>query len=68
MDMARVEDWLSAVPSKYTRKTYKSGLRKFEQFYQKPIEDLLSLGDEETGHTIEVLRVAERERTRSKHM
>jgi len=53
MDMARVEDWLSAIPSKYTRKTYKSGLKKFEQFCQEPIENLLSLSDEETGHTIE---------------
>lgn len=53
MDMAELEDWLSAIPSKYTRKTYKSGIRKFEQFYEKPIEDLLSLSDEETGHIIE---------------
>jgi integrase len=53
MDMAKVEDWLSAIPSKFTRKTYKSGLRKFEQFYQKPIEKLLNLSDEDTGHTIE---------------
>ncbi|MDH5793430.1 MAG: hypothetical protein OEZ18_02565 [Candidatus Bathyarchaeota archaeon] len=53
MDMAKVEDWLSAIPSKYTRKTYKSGLKKFEQFYRKPIESLLSLNDGETGHIIE---------------
>jgi integrase len=53
MDMARIEDWLSAIPSKYTQKTYKSGIKKFEEFYQKPIEDLLSLSDEETGHIIE---------------
>jgi integrase len=53
MDMARVEDWLSAIPSKYTRKTYKSGLRKFEQFYREPIESLLGLSDGETGHIIE---------------
>lgn len=53
MDMARVEDWLSAIPSKYTRKTYKSGLRKFEQFCREPIESLLTLSDAETGHIIE---------------
>jgi integrase len=53
MDMAKVEDWLSAIPSKYTRKTYKSGIRKFEQFYEKPIENMLNLSDEETGHTVE---------------
>ena len=53
MDMARIDDWLSAIPSKYTRKTYKSGIKKFEEFYRKPIEDLLILSDEETGHIIE---------------
>jgi len=53
MDMARIDDWLSAIPSKYTRKTYKSGIKKFEEFYRKPIEDLLNLSDEETGHIIE---------------
>ena len=39
MDMAKVDDWLSAIPSKYTRKTYRSGLKKFEQFYQKPSQE-----------------------------
>ncbi len=53
MDMARIDDWSSAIPSKYTRKTYKSGIKKFEGFYRKPIEDLLNLSDEETGHIIE---------------
>lgn len=53
MDMARIEDWLSAIPSKYTRKTYKSGVKKFEQFYEKPIENLLNLTDEEIGHIVE---------------
>jgi integrase len=53
MDMARIDDWLSAIPSKFTRKTYRSGIKKFEEFYQKPIEDLFNLSDEETGHIIE---------------
>jgi integrase len=53
MDMAKLDDWLSAIPSKYTRKTYRSGLKKFEEFYQKPIENLIELSDEECGHTIE---------------
>ena len=47
MDMAKMEDWLSALPSKYTRKTYKSGIKKFEEFYGKSIESLLNLIDEE---------------------
>lgn len=48
-----MEDWLSAIPSKYTRKTYKSGTKKFEEFYGKPIESLLNLSDEELGHIID---------------
>lgn len=53
MDMAKMEDWLSALPSKYTRKTYKSGIKKFEEFYGKPIESLVDLSDEELGHSID---------------
>jgi site-specific recombinase XerD len=53
MDMAKLEDWLSAIPSKYTRKTYKSGIKKFEGFYGKPIENLLTLSDIELGHIID---------------
>jgi hypothetical protein len=51
--MARIDDWLSAIPSKYTRRIYKIGIKKFEEFYRKPIEDVLNLSDEETGHIIE---------------
>jgi len=53
MDMAKLEDWLSAIPSKYTRKTYRSGVKKFEEFYGKPIESLPSLSDVEIGHVID---------------
>lgn len=53
MDMGKVEDWLSAVPSKYTRKTYKAGIRKFEEFYQQGIETLIGKSPEETGHVID---------------
>jgi hypothetical protein len=62
MDMAKLEDWLSAIPSKYTRKTYKSGIKKFEQFYEKSIESILNLSDEETGHIIEKFYVWLKER------
>jgi len=44
MDMARFKDWLSTVPSKFTRKTCKSGI-KFEEFHQKPIESLFQEKD-----------------------
>jgi len=53
MDMGKVEDWLSAVPSKYTRKTYKAGIRKFEEFYQQGIETLIGKTNEETGRIID---------------
>lgn len=53
MDMAKMEDWLAAIPSKYTQKTYRSGIKKFEEFYGKPIESLLNLSDEELGHIID---------------
>jgi len=53
MDMGKVEDWLSAVPSKYTRKIYKAGIRKFEEFYQQGIETLIGQSPEETGHVID---------------
>jgi hypothetical protein len=55
MEMAKLEDWLSAIPSKYTRKTYKSGIKKFEGFYGKPIETLLGLSDIDLGHVIDKL-------------
>jgi integrase len=42
MDMKLVEDWLSGIPSKYTRKSYMSGIKKFEnEFYHEPIETLI---------------------------
>lgn len=51
MDMGKIEDWLSAIPSKYTRKSYKHGILKFEEFYQKGIESLIK--SEDAGRTIE---------------
>lgn len=53
MDMGKVEDWLSAIPSKYTRKCYISGIRKFETFYGHGIETLLGKTNEETGRIID---------------
>ena len=51
MDMKLVDDWLATIPSKYTRKTYKAGIKKFEEFFGKGIEKLI--GSEEAGRTIE---------------
>ena len=55
--MARANDWLSAIPSPYTRKTYKAGIKKFEEFYGKGIEILIGKSGEETGRIIERARL-----------
>lgn len=34
-------------------KNYRNGIRRFEEFYQKPVESLLELSDTELGHIIE---------------
>lgn len=52
-DMSKVNDWLGTIPSPHTRKNYLNGIRRFEEFYQKPIENLLKLDDTELGHVIE---------------
>ena len=51
MDMEKAEKWLSTIPSKATRKNYLAGIRKFEIYYQKPIETLI--GSENCGEEIE---------------
>lgn len=48
MDMEQVEIWLQSVPSKQTKKSYKNSIRKFESWYQKPIESLLGNQEEAT--------------------
>jgi integrase len=53
MDMAKIDDWLSAIPSPYTRKTYKAGIKKFEAFYGEGIETLIKKTERETGRIIE---------------
>jgi len=40
MDMGKLEDFLKTLPSKQTRKTYSHGLRIFEQFLGKSIEEI----------------------------
>jgi hypothetical protein len=52
-DMAKMEDWLGTIPSPQTRKNYRNGIRRFEEFYQKSIESLLELSDVECGHVVE---------------
>ena len=51
--MTRINDWLSAIPSPYTRKSYKAGIKKFETFYGEGIETLIEKSGRETGRIIE---------------
>ena len=41
-ELTKLEDFLSAVPSKLTRKNYRNGIKKFGEYLGKPIESLLS--------------------------
>ena len=41
MDMSKVQDWLEGIPSKNTRKSYRHGIEKFEEFYGQGIETLI---------------------------
>jgi len=51
LDMAKVKDWLEGIPSPHTRKSYKNGIKKFEEFYGKGIETLI--GSKDAGRVIE---------------
>jgi integrase len=65
MDMAKIDDWLSTIPSKQTRKSYRNGIRRFEEFYQKPIETLI--GSQDAGKTIEKFYVWLKNKGRSQN-
>jgi len=47
-----MKDWLDEIPSPQTRKSYRAGIKRFEKYYQKPIEELLEQSDEQLGHQI----------------
>ena len=49
--MARIEDWLSTIPSPHTRKNYKSGIKKFEAYYGNGIETII--GSDDAGKIID---------------
>lgn len=51
MDMGKMADFLSTIQSPQTRKSYKNGVRKFEEFLHGPIENLL--GSAEAGKNVE---------------
>jgi site-specific recombinase XerD len=48
----KMQNWLGEIPSPQTRKSYRAGIKKFEEWNQRPIEDLLEQSDEELGHVI----------------
>jgi integrase len=49
--MGKLEDFLETIPSKYTRKNYKNGIKKFESWYGKSIVTLI--GNPEASKIIE---------------
>ena len=51
MDMAKLDDFMATIQSSSTRKSYKNGIRKSEEFLGKPIETLI--GSPDAGKTVE---------------
>jgi len=51
MDMTKIEDWLETIPSQATRRSYISGIKTFEKYYQMGVETLT--GSENAGRIIE---------------
>jgi integrase len=43
--LGKVEDWLETVPSKYTKKNYKAGVKRFEAWHGKSITTLIGSPD-----------------------
>ena len=51
MDMARIDDWLSTIPSPHTRKNYNAGIKKFEKYFGNGIETII--GSDDAGKIID---------------
>ena len=51
MEMTNLNDFLEGIPSKATRKSYRNGIKKFEEFLGYPIEKLI--GSSNAGKQIE---------------
>lgn len=49
--MGKLEDFLETIPSKYTRKNYRNGIKKFESWYGKSIVTLI--GNPEASKLVE---------------
>jgi hypothetical protein len=43
--LGKIEDFLEVIPSKYTRKNYKNGIKKFEKWYGSSITRLIKSPD-----------------------
>lgn len=49
--LGKLEDFLETIPSKYTRKNYRNGIKKFEEWYGKSIVTLI--GNPEASKIVE---------------
>jgi site-specific recombinase XerD len=61
VDMVKVDDWLSAIPSPLTRKSYRNGIKQFEKFLKADIETIMDKNDIEVGHILEKFFVSLKE-------
>jgi integrase len=53
MNMDRVNEWLSTLPSKSTRKNYEIAVKTFESFLKADVETVMNQDDVSLGHVIE---------------
>ncbi|MCJ7635091.1 tyrosine-type recombinase/integrase, partial [Candidatus Bathyarchaeota archaeon] len=58
VSMEKLNDWLSAIPSPQTRKSYKNGIKQFEKYLGEDIDSVTSQDDVTLGHTLEKFYVA----------
>lgn len=45
LTLGKIEDFLEVIPSVYTRKNYKNGIKKFEKWYGNSITELIKSSD-----------------------
>ena len=51
MDIAKIDNLLSSIPSPHTRKNYNAGNEKFEKYFGNEIEPII--GSDDVGKTID---------------
>ncbi len=55
--MYMTKDFLDSLVSAKTKKSYRHGLKVFEEFYRKPLQMLLE--EKDSGRIIEILRLVQ---------